>query len=75
MGNVPPWVWAVLLLGGGSGVGTLNGLEMGGNHDKCEELERRVDEAEAARESMAASITALTDVIKQCNNPMGGWIE
>ena len=68
MGNIPPWVWAILLLGGGSGVGTLTGLEMGGgDHEQCEELERRVDEAEAAREAMASSISALTDVIRQCS--------
>ena len=74
-GNVPPWVWVMLLLGGGGSLGTLTGLEMGtGHEDKCAELEARVNEAEAARAAMSASISALTDVIKQCN-PGTGWIE
>lgn len=70
---VPPWAWALMLLGGGgAGIG---GMSIGGNHDdKCEELEKRVDEAESARAAMSASIGALTDVIKQCN-PGNGWIE
>lgn len=77
LGNVPPWVWMMLLLGGGGGLGTITGLEMGGGDshaEKCAELEQRVDEAESARAAMSASISALTDVIKQCN-PGNGWIE
>ena len=67
-GNVPPWVIWVMLLGGGSGIGTLTGMEMGGgDHEDCNELERRVTEAEAARESMSHIIAALTNVIRQCN--------
>jgi len=46
----------------------------GGHAEKCAELEQRVDEAESARAAMSASISALTDVIKQCN-PGNGWIE
>lgn len=76
-GNVPPWVWVMLLLGGGGGLGTITGLELGGNAEQsesCAELEERVNEAEASHRAMAASISTLTDVIKQCNSG-SGWID
>ena len=78
LSQMPPWGWALLLLGSG-GAGTLSGLSLE-HHEHCaekEELLRAESELEAARsavEAANATIRSLIEVIKQ-NQQSDGWIE
>ena len=72
MGNVPPWVWIALLLGGGGGIGTLSGLQMGGQapapevEQTCDEAETHARDALAAWKGMVESYSLILAELSQC---------
>ena len=78
LGSMPPWGWALLLLGSG-GAGTLSGLSLE-SHENCAErsevlaLEGDLEGDRVALDSANATIQSLIDVIKDQKN-QSGWIE
>ena len=78
LAQMPPWGWALLLLGSG-GAGTLSGLSLG-DHDQCapaSELARAESDLQAAQTALTAAnatVQSLIEVIKD-HNKSEGWIE
>ena len=77
--SFPPWIWAIVLLGGGGGIGTFSGLSME-SHENCAEksellqLQSDLDSARNGLLSANETIQSLIEVIKDKNSP-NGWIE
>mgnify|MGYP000141399059 CR=1 FL=1 len=75
MGNVPPWVWIVLLLGGSGGIGTLGGLQMGGGDTQplalsdCSAVQAQADSVMAAWQAALDSVGALAAALSECQQP------
>tara|TARA_R110000737_G_scaffold346919_1_gene377408 strand:- start:229 stop:474 length:246 start_codon:yes stop_codon:yes gene_type:complete len=70
LANVPPWVYLLVILGGG---GTLGGLQLGGSapapvveNETCEDAEDRAREALAAWKGMIESYSLLLTELGQC---------
>tara|TARA_R110002110_G_scaffold104805_1_gene263926 strand:- start:78 stop:323 length:246 start_codon:yes stop_codon:yes gene_type:complete len=70
LSNVPPWVYLLVILGGG---GTLGGLQLGGSasvpvveNETCEDAEDRAREALAAWKGMIESYGLLLTELGQC---------
>tara|TARA_R110000824_G_scaffold197027_3_gene380311 strand:+ start:1106 stop:1363 length:258 start_codon:yes stop_codon:yes gene_type:complete len=74
LANVPPWVYLVVLLGGG---GTLSGLQMGGGQspvvaqppqlETCQDAEQRAIDALAAWRGMITSYGLILEQLNQCH--------
>lgn len=76
LANVPPWVFVLLLLGGGGGVGALTGINLGGHpelEDVCEAAEARADAAEQATQAALSTIQTMIKALQECKT--SGWIE
>jgi len=76
LANVPPWVFVVLLLGGGGGVGALTGINLGGHPELegvCEAAEARADAAEQATQAALSTIQTMIKALQECKT--SGWIE
>lgn len=77
LSQMPPWGWALLLLGSG-GAGTLSGLSLE-SHEQCApvaDLALTESELELAKASVAAAnatIQSLIDLLQE--NKSTGWIE
>ena len=69
LANVPPWVYILVLLGGG---GTLGGLQMGGSapapvvEQTCDEAETHARDALAAWKGMVESYSLILSELSQC---------
>ena len=76
LANVPPWVFVLLLLGGGGGVGALTRINLGGHpelEDVCEAAEARADAAEQATQAALSTIQTMIKALQECKT--SGWIE
>ena len=78
LSQMPPWGWALLILGGGGGSGAISGVGLE-KHDECieqEELlrsEAQVESARTALDSMQQSMSSLIKVLKDCKS--SPWVE
>ena len=79
LANVPPWVYLVVLLGGG---GTLSGLQMGGGSvpvvaqpqppETCQDAEQRAVDALAAWRGMITSYSLILEQLNECHDGSEG---
>lgn len=78
LAQMPPWVWVLLIVGGGGGIGAISGVGLE-KHEECiehEELlrsEAQVESARTALDSMQQSMNALIKVLKDCKS--SPWVE
>jgi len=68
LANVPPWVYVLVLLGGG---GTIGGLQFGGSapvavEQTCDDAETRAKEALAAWKGMLESYSLILAELGEC---------
>ena len=73
LANMPPWVWVVLLLGGGSA--GLGGFQMGGGDSTpqppmdCSAIQAQADSVMAAWAAALDSMGALAAALSECQQP------
>lgn len=73
LANVPPWVWAAMILGGG---GTLGGLQLGGSQSQgvappqelstCQNAEDRAKDALLAWRGIVESYGLILQQLNEC---------
>tara|TARA_R110000824_G_scaffold367996_1_gene557243 strand:- start:569 stop:826 length:258 start_codon:yes stop_codon:yes gene_type:complete len=79
LANIPPWVYLVVLLGGG---GTLGGLQMGGSPapvvaqppqlETCQDAEQRAVDALDAWRGMITSYGLILEQLNECHQGSEG---
>ena len=73
LANMPPWIWVVLLLGGGGTIGS--GLQFGTTDAPqpaqvdCSAIQAQADSVMAAWQAALDSMGALAAALSECQQP------
>ena len=76
--QMAPWGWALLILGGGGGIGAISGVGFE-KHDECVDpqdllrAESQLEAAQVAVQTTSKSMESLIKVLKDCKS--SPWVE